>query len=209
MRIGCNLILATSFVSAVVERLSRRFPRILFNIVARPAETLHRELNERNVDLLVARRLGPIADERLGFERLFDEREVVAAGAQNRWARRRRMALADLMNEPWVLPPADNVIGAVVLRAFRARGCDYPRTTVVSDSPHVRLGLVAGGRFLSIFAASALRFPAPRPDIKILPVELPLARMPIGVVTLRNRVLSPVARLFVEMARDVAKPLAG
>jgi DNA-binding transcriptional LysR family regulator len=209
VRVGCNLILATSFVSAVVDRLSRRFPRIAFNIVARPAETLHRELSERNVDLLIARKLGPLADERLGFERLFDEREVVAAGVQTRWARRRRIALADLMNEPWVLPPPDNVIGAVAMRAFRARGLDYPRTTVVSDSPHVRLGLVAGGRFLSIFAASALRFPAPRPDIRILPVELPLARMPIGVVTLKNRLLSPVAQLFVETAREVAKPLAG
>lgn len=209
VRIGCNLILATSFVSAIVERLSRRHPRMAFNIVARPAETLHRELSERNVDLLIARKLGPLADDRLGFERLFDEREVVAAGAHSPWARRRRIALADLMNEPWVLPPPDNVIGAVAMKAFRARGLDYPRTTVVSDSPHVRLGLVAGGRFLSIFAASALSFPARRSDIRILPVELPLARMPIGVVTLKNRTLSPVARLFVDTAREMATKLAG
>src|SRR5882757_10537547 len=36
VRIGCNPHLATSFVSAVVDRLSRRYPRIVFHV----AETL-------------------------------------------------------------------------------------------------------------------------------------------------------------------------
>ena len=42
----------------------------------------------------------------------------------------------------------------------------------------------------------------------ILPIELSLAREPIGIVTLKNRTLSPVAKLFIEHAREVAKPLA-
>jgi len=32
--------------------------------------------------------------------------------------------------------------------------------------------------------------------------------VPVGIVTLKNRTLSPVARLFIALARDVAKPLA-
>ena len=33
VRIGCNPLLAASFVSAVVDRLSRRYPRIVFHLV--------------------------------------------------------------------------------------------------------------------------------------------------------------------------------
>ena len=33
VRIGSNALLATSFVSAVVDRLSRRYPRIVFHLV--------------------------------------------------------------------------------------------------------------------------------------------------------------------------------
>jgi DNA-binding transcriptional LysR family regulator len=208
VRIGCNLILATGFVSAVVNRLSRRWPRIVFHVVSRPGEMLLRELSERNVDFLVARRLGALADERLGFELLFDDRDIVAAGAQNPWIRRRRIELAGLMNEAWVLPPPDNVVGSVAMKAFRAHGLDYPRTTVFSDSPHVRMSLLATGRFLSIFPASALRFPARHPEVGALPVELPLARTPVGIVTLKNRTVSPTAKLFIEHAREVAKALA-
>jgi DNA-binding transcriptional LysR family regulator len=103
VRIGSNPLLAASFVSAVVDRLSRRYPRIVFHLVTASYETLHRELIERNVDLLIARRFGPMADERMEFEFLFDESYVVATGAQSPWVRRRRLALADLVSETWVL----------------------------------------------------------------------------------------------------------
>ena len=59
VRIGSTPPLAASFVSAVVDRLSRRYPRIVFHLVATQTETLHRELSERNVDLLVAREIRP------------------------------------------------------------------------------------------------------------------------------------------------------
>ena len=93
-------------------------------------------------------------------------------------------------------------------QAFRASGLDYPRVTVVIGPALVRMGLVASGRFISMFQTSMLRFPVRCPEIKILPVELPLAPVPVGIVTLKNRTLSPVARLFMECAREVAKPLA-
>ena len=176
VRIGSTAFLAASFVSAVVDRLSRRYPRIVFHLVTGYMETLHRELSERNVDLLIVRRFGPIADERLDFEFLFDDSYVVAAGAQSPWVRRRRIELAELVNESWVLPPPESVIGSIVREAFRASGLDYPRATVVTDSPQVRISLLATGRFVTIFPASALRFPARRPELKVLPVELPMAR---------------------------------
>jgi hypothetical protein len=43
--------------------------------------------------------------------------------------------------------------------------------------------------------------------MKVLPIELPTARVPNGIVTLKNRTLSPVAQLFIDCARQVAKPL--
>ena len=41
-----------------------------------------------------------------------------------------------------------------------------------------------------------------------MPVKLQYTRVPVGIVTLKNRTLSPVAQLFIDHARDVAKPLA-
>jgi DNA-binding transcriptional LysR family regulator len=208
LRIGTTTFLAASFVSALVDRLSRRYPRIVFHLVTGYTETLHRELAERNVDLLIIRGSGPIADPRYDFEFLFDDSYVVAAGPQNQWVRRRRIEIAELVNELWVLPPPDSVIGSIVMDAFRASGLDYPRVSVVTDCPHMRISLLATGRFVTIFPASAFKFLTKRSDLKILPVELPTALRPNGIVTLKNRALSSVAKLFIDCAREVAKPLA-
>ena len=133
VRIGCNTLLAASVASAVVDRLSRRYPRMMFHLATGYVEALHRELSERNVDLLIARRFSPIADERLNFEFLFDDSCVVAASAQSPSARRRRVALADLVNEPWVLPPrGSGIVGPIATEAFGAAALDYPRSTVIT-----------------------------------------------------------------------------
>jgi DNA-binding transcriptional LysR family regulator len=204
VRIGCTPLLAASFVSAVIDRLSRRHPRMVFHLVTGYVETLHRELSGRNVDLLIARRFGPIAEERLGFEFLFDDSSVVAAGAQSPWARRRRIEFAELLKESWVLPPPGSEIASIAMEAFRANGVGYPRITVITDSPHARMSLLATGRFVTILPASALKFPATRAEIKALPVHLPRAGVPNGIVTLKARALSPVAQLFIDCAREVA-----
>jgi DNA-binding transcriptional LysR family regulator len=64
VRIGCNHFLAGSFVSAVIQRLSQEYPRIVFHLVTAYAESLHQELSERNVDLLIAARWDTLIDER-------------------------------------------------------------------------------------------------------------------------------------------------
>jgi DNA-binding transcriptional LysR family regulator len=208
VRIGSAPPLAASFVSAVIDRLSRRYPRIVFHVMATQTEALYRELRERNVDFLITEKFTLPADEQLEFESLYEERYVVVAGAQNPWTRRRRLQLAELVNEPWVLPPPESAPGSVAKQAFRASGLDYPRVAVVTFPREVRLSLLTTGRFLTIASASVTRFPTRRPEIKILPVQLPIARVPYGIVTVKSRTPSPVAKLFIEHAREVAKPRA-
>src|SRR6516165_5694951 len=53
VHIGNALTGAANFVAAVIDRLSRRYPRIIFHLVPGGMDTLHRELCERNIDLLI------------------------------------------------------------------------------------------------------------------------------------------------------------
>lgn len=207
VRIGCSPLLAGTFVAAVVDKVSRRFPQIEFQILSAPVEAILRELNERKLDLLITRKVGSLGNERLSFEFLFDDPLVVVAGALHPWARRRKIAIAELKDQLWVLPPPDLVLGSAIMDAFRHRGLDRGRGAVSTASPEVRMSLVATGRFLTILPASALQFPVGRRDVSVLPVRLPIPPVPNGIVSLKNRTLSPVARLVADVARDVAKSL--
>jgi DNA-binding transcriptional LysR family regulator len=207
VRIGTSVALGSGFVSVVVDRLLRKYPRITMHLLTAESETTYRALEDRKVDLVIARMFKPIAEEHMRTEALYHEPQVVAASATNPWTRRRKVALVDLMNEPWTLPPPDSLSGSVIAEAFRAQGCDLPRTSVVASTVPVRDALIASGRFLTVVPDSVLKFPAKNPAIKRLPIDLPTTRRPIAVVTLKNRSLSPVTQLFIEAAREVAKPL--
>jgi DNA-binding transcriptional LysR family regulator len=68
--------------------------------------------------------------------------------------------------------------------------------------------LLATGRFLALLASSLLQFSAKRLSVKVLPVEMPLRSTPVGIVTLKNRTPNPIAKLFIDCARTLARPLA-
>lgn len=207
VRIGCSPLLAASFVSAVIDRVSRKFPRIAFDLVSAPVETVHRDLSERRLDFLITRNVGPMTETRLSFEVLFDDALVVVAGARHPLSRRRKVARPELSGQLWVLPPPELVLGSAIVDAFRILGLVHHGANVTTVSPEVRMSLLATGRFLTIFPASAMRFPSGRSGLKVLPISLPITRVPNGIVTLKNRTLSPVANLVIGIAREVAKPL--
>src|SRR5262245_875947 len=72
----------------------------------------------------------------------------------------------------------------------------------------VRNALLGSGRFLTILPGSALQFPSKNPVLQSLPIKLPIAPRPIAAITLKNRTPSPLVKLFIDCACEVAKPTA-
>jgi DNA-binding transcriptional LysR family regulator len=208
VRIGSTPPLAASFLSAVIDMLVKRHPRMAVQVVVGDAEQQRRNLGERRVDLLIFRKVRELDDEQLSFEALFESPYVVAAGADSPWVRRRRIALGELTGEMWALPAPHESFGSFVVDAFRASGLSVPRATVVATALEMRANLLRTGRYLSIIPEFWLQWPVRHPFVRKLPVDLKVASGPIGIVTLKNRTPSPALQLFVACAREVARPLA-
>ena len=208
VRIGGAAPHVAGFVSTIVDRLHQHYPRMRFQVVTASADSLQRELDDRNLDVLILRKLGPFAEDRLSFEVLCDDPHFVAAGASSPWTRRRRIELADLMGELWVLPPGGTRLGSIVRDIFGAKRLPLPRASVVAFSLEMTINLVSTGRYLAVHPESVFSFPAKQPFMRKLPVELPTTNAPIGILKLKNRTLSHAAQLFVDCAREMAKPLA-
>jgi DNA-binding transcriptional LysR family regulator len=208
LRIGCSEAMAAGPVLAVIERLTRQHPRLVFHVVTAHAAMLLRKLAERDVELVITRSTDAIADEHSYIGGLFEDNVVVAGGVQSPWSRRRRIRLSELVNEPWVLPADGSAVGAIIREAFCARGLSPPVPTVVMESATNRGRLAATGRFLTVIPEFSLTLLGRNPSIKALPVELLGARRTMRIVSLKNRSLSPLAELFIDSVRAVAKPLA-
>jgi DNA-binding transcriptional LysR family regulator len=170
-------------------------------------EGLCDQLIDRKIELVIIRIAKSIFDRQLVVEELFDDPYVVAAGVQNPWTRRRKVQLAELVNERWVLLPFDSPAGSIMAQAFRASGVEPPRATVFTHSLNLRYKLLATGRFLSSLPRFSLTLPGRPASIKALPLELPGTRRPMGIITLRGRTPGPLAQRFIDGLRGVVKPL--
>src|SRR6266852_3733638 len=208
VRVGCSEMMNAGLLPVAIDRLSRRYRRLLFTVMVAPnVVEQYRDLRERRVDFMFGRIGTPIEDD-LDTELLYEDPLIVVAGAGNKWLRRRNIEPAELIDEPWCLAPYDSGIGPFVVQAFRARGLEMPRLAVRSRSPHLYYALVHTGRFLSVAPASTLRLSGKRLGLKAVPVDISIPLGPIGIITLKNRTIIPVAQLFIDCARKLARPFA-
>jgi DNA-binding transcriptional LysR family regulator len=207
LRIGCSESMAASLVFAVIDKFASKYPRIAFHVATGVGPSNLEELATRNVELVILRMSENAGDASMAVEKLFDGSFVVTASSKNRWTRRRSIELAQLSNEPWMLPPSDSFGSTLITEAFRRSGLEPPRVMVTASSLSLRNNLLATGRYLTmlpLYAVARDRYPF----LKKLPVKLPDTRAPIAVVTLKNRTLSPLARLFLDSLRAASSSLA-
>jgi DNA-binding transcriptional LysR family regulator len=179
-----------------------------FHTIQGENRVLRAALRERRVDVLISRRMQTRADDDLITEVLFDDPLFVVAGPRNPWVTRRKIDLSELLNERWIMPAPESAIGALLAKSFQSSGLEPPRSIVMSSSVPLRNRLLATGRYLSVLAHSMLQFSAQQPRVRILPVKLLGITQPIELVTLKNRMLSPAADLFIKCARELAKSVA-
>lgn len=206
VRVGATDRVAAAIVAPAIDHLSRRYPRMQFHVVTGESAQIIAALDTRNVEFVI-HRLPPTSDEH-SDEILFHDDLIVITGAKNPLARRRSIELADLLDEPWVLVPVDSYAGSWQMDVFRAAGLQPPRLTVEASSYTLRNELVTTQRFLTVTTRFSLLLPRRRPELKALPVKLSVARQPLGIVTLKNRSLSPAAQLFIERVRELTRPLS-
>jgi DNA-binding transcriptional LysR family regulator len=209
LRIGSTSGLSEGVVLAAINRLSRKYPHIVFHVLpSGGAPAVYDELRERRIELAYADIPRPALEDDLDTEVLLEDPLAVVAGMSNPWTHRRKIELAELVNEPWTWPKPGTVLDSLVIEAFRASGLKAPRAAVYAEAINLRTRLAATGPFLAVVPASMMRIPGQHSSIKMLPVELPATHRKIGIITLKNRTLSPLARLFIECAREIAKPFA-
>jgi DNA-binding transcriptional LysR family regulator len=208
LRIGCPEITMAGLLPAIVERFSRRYPGIQLHVLlANTGMRQFQELRERNIDLLIGRMPQPFVEDDLTAEILFDEPFLAVAGMQSHWARHRQVRLDDLIGDPWVLPPYDSAPGSLILEIFRTGGLQPPQPSIVTLSVQLTVSLIAGGRFVGLLPSSVAQFSTKRAGLRILPVKLPVKRFAAGIITVKGRTLSPLAELFIESAREIARSI--
>jgi DNA-binding transcriptional LysR family regulator len=202
IKIGCPEGLEAILLPAI-ERFSHLYPGVVLDVHVEELETLRARLRDRSLDFVIQLLRGRLVPghqffDELNVEVLFEDEMVIAAGLNSRWARRRKIDLAELVEERWILTTPTSWNHHLVSEAFLARGLPMPKVVLKTFSTYIRTNLVASGNFIATFPNSVAHFYADRFSLKVLPIDLPVRPWPVAILTLKNRTLSPVVQHFLQ-----------
>src|SRR5262245_55687415 len=210
IKLGCPEAIAV-ILPPVAESFSRQYPGVVLDVQDEEFDRSATKLRDRNLDFVLQRLRGrpspgdPFFDG-LDVGVLFDDQLVVAVGQQSRLAGRRKVSLADLVDEPWILAPADSWNNKVMSEAFEAEGLPMPKIVLRTFSTHLRVNMVSSGHFVATFPKSVTDYYADRFGLTVLPLDIPTKPWPVAILTLKDRTLSPVVHLLIDHIRAAFAP---
>jgi DNA-binding transcriptional LysR family regulator len=205
LRVGFPEVEIAGIVPSIVQRFIQKFPRVRLQVIHANTSMLQfQELRDRNVELLIGRVRTAVLEDDLALESLFDDSLVAVAGPESPWGRRKRIKLAELIDEAWILPPYNSVPGPFITEIFRANNLQPPNPIFSTLSHQLTISLIATGRFVGLLNRTVVASSGAQVGLKILPVDIPAHRIAVDIITIKHRTLSPLAKLFIDCAREAA-----
>src|SRR4051812_9114304 len=196
---------ATAVVSEIINSLSRKHPRITFQVLVSDGASILRELRERKLDILITRWFPTSDTDDLTAEILYKASLAVMADHRHPLVRQKELSLRELQDKLWTLSPPDSLLGRLVGDIFRRRKLKLPQASVTTQSMYMRLNLLATGRFLTVLPLTMLRHPSNRAWLRALAVDLGDTAGPNACITLKKRPATGAVKLFVDESRSICQ----
>ncbi|UDM53602.1 LysR family transcriptional regulator [Cupriavidus sp. MP-37] len=206
LRVGYSPSIPGHVILDACRQLVRERPVARLRLRRRLARDLLDLLAAGDLDMAVAPTPSGALAATFAVQPLFDDRLVVVADEGHALLRRRKLRLADLAEQEWLLPESHITLRQQVDAAFRQRGLPEPQPRIEIDFGSTSLfALMQGTQMLSIANAGG---EAMQRGLRVLPLgveELDLRRR-IGVVTRAGAYQSPLAQRLTVLLREHSRP---
>lgn len=124
-------------------------------------------------------------------------------------ARRQRVHWADLVGEPWVMPPPWATSRVKLHQMFYRHRLDPPTDVVETASFLNTLALVRQRPAIGFLAQSVARYGVQEGWVSIIPIQVPIDLPPVGIITMRDRSIAPTTGRLLEALRATTAEDAG
>lgn len=193
---------AVGLVPRALVRVARDYPLVRVQVIVDASERLMECLGDGRIDLMVGR-LGAQEDcTRFSFQRLSDESVCAVACKGHPLSGGQPVALTDVVDATWIVPPAGTDLRRRFDLMFREAGLNCPARLIETDSPMVVTRLLESTHFIALLSRDVAEYYVEYGLVAELPLELPCTLDPFGIVTRNGWLLSPAAILMQEALED-------
>lgn len=188
-----------------IAQVKRRFPGILVRLEIDSSKPLVEKLLQGDLDMLVARALGPSEANGLSFEPLASEPHSIIAGAHHPLAGRDDVRLEELAAQGWILPTPGSLVRDKLASLFVERGLPFPANIVETDSLPAVIPLLRMTNMVVPLPSDTVRQYCETGTLTVLYRALALDIGPFGIITRRGYKLSPAAQVMLQALRETAE----
>lgn len=208
--VGTLISASAALLPAAIERLRRDAPDVVVTVRVGPNTLLFPLLARGELDVVVGALPGATAvagaeRARLASQPLYEEALRVVVGAQHPLARRRKLALAELMGLDWIVPTPDSMAWPSVRAFFGATG--LPARRIESVSILTNLALLASSPMVALMPQAAAERFAHLGQVAVLPIRGLGAFGAVGYTVRADRAPSAATERFLAALRAAGEPL--
>jgi len=177
----------------------QQHPRVAVSVLVETSDVMLAALSRGDVDLVLGRPTEGHFEDEFAIRPLLEEPQVVVVRGGHPLAKKRKPALADLVQWPWILQPPGSPQRSRFESALRAAGLHARLDITETASTVATTVLLEASDMAAIMPASLAAHYGRLGVLRALPLELPMQVPSLHLVTRRHRELSPAAASFVEL----------
>jgi DNA-binding transcriptional LysR family regulator len=206
VRLGCGPDMIDLFVQSACSRLLAVSPKVTLSVTMTQNDALFPAVRNGEFDLILSGLpAAPYPD--LVHEQLLDDPFVVYAAANHSLARRKRVTLADLVQEEWVLSNPSALSTLRWTQTFARSGLQAPKVTMSTNSHTLMLHMVASSNLLGFMPRWYVRRGGSKVRLVELPIEHPDWSRRGGISYRKDAYLSPAAQRFINLIKQRAETI--
>ena len=199
LAIGSILAPSPTLLTRTVASIKREQPRLRLSVLTETSDQLIDLLDEGTLALVIGRLAEGHAHRDYLIRELEGEPLSVVVGPQHPLAGVRRISLAALIDQPWVLQPRESPMREVLEREFRRLGLDQPQNLVETSSILTTTFLIGEAPMVAVVPASLAARYAAKGLVRVLPVRLVDELESYGSIVRRGRPVSAAANRFLDL----------
>ena len=205
VRIGGVISAIPFLIARAVVQLKRKLPALSVSIDANTSNVLVPLLLQGELDVLIARPLTSGTRMELDYEPLIEEKLVVVCRIDHPLLQARNLTLSDLADWTWTLLPANSPMRQVLAPMFAEITRLRPIDVVETSSMMTMAAMLQAGDMLAVMPEDVANYHITRGLLARVEVLLPPVMGSYGIVTRRDRPMSPGVAAFLRELRDVLR----
>src|SRR5215469_15964942 len=199
--VGTLLAASASILPDAIALLKKQRPAVAISVVVGTYDVLMPSLLVGDLDMVLGRLPEEGRSRALVYEEFYAEPICIVARRGHPLARKRRLRLRELANEPWLLPLPETALRRQVERAFVEAGAPVPRNVIESVSILTNRALLRKSDCIGVMPYHVALDDVEQGLLAILPVKLKSIESPVGAILRAPGKLPPAASALLDCLR--------